>query len=242
MRAKKTLIAAAVSTVIFSYLFQAGICFGKTAKPVPSYKIIHSQMKTLVDLSTIRPGVTFSEALDILRKSVNPQLNLIIFWRHLRESSSIDTDTPVYLDGIGEVPAGKALQLLLASVSNELTQLDYVIDGGVVIVGLKESIRRRKMTLRVYDSGFLTASPADFTFELELGRNHGRSGASSRATGTGRSTRTRSKKSNPSRSRSRRNSRRTTNRTTRQSLASNSHRAYQLVEIIKTSVDPQSWY
>ena len=246
MRTKKTLIAAAVSIFLLLHAFQAGICFGKTANPVPSYKIIHSQMKTLVDLSTITPGVTFAEALDILRTSVNPKLNLIIFWRHLRESSSIDTDTPVYLDAIGQVTVAKAIEILLASVSDQLTQLDYVIDGGVVIVGPKQSIRRRKMTLRIYNSSFLTAAPADFTFEM--GRNQGRSRNSSISKGTRRSTRTNSRTNRfnrtnrTNRSRPRRNSRRTTTKTNHQTLASNYHRADQLVQIIKTSIDPQSWY
>jgi hypothetical protein len=113
-------------------------------------------------LSALTPDMTFGEAIDILRHSVRPPLNIVVFWRDLEDNADVDKDTPVGIEGLPGITLKKHLQLILASVSTMGDgELSYVIEDGIIKIATKDSLPK-VMSTRVYDITDLTASPARY--------------------------------------------------------------------------------
>jgi len=110
----------------------------------------------------------FSEAIDILRNSTDPPLKIVVLWRDLSENADVEKDTPIYIDGVSGIPLRTSLKLLLRAVSSGPAKLDYVVEGGIIIVGTKDSLPA-KMVVRIYDISYLAARPATFGFNFGTG-------------------------------------------------------------------------
>jgi len=119
------------------------------------------QSRKTIDLSALTPETPFAEAIDILRNSTKPPLNIIVFWRDLEENSDVDRHTPIGLDGISGVSLGKNLELMLMSVSADPKSLGYVVENGVIIIATKDSLPIKR-TARVYDVTDLVGRPANY--------------------------------------------------------------------------------
>ncbi len=111
----------------------------------------------------------FGEAIDILRYSTNPPLNIVVLWRNLSEKADIDKTTPIGMDGVSGIPLGKHLELLLLSVSaGSSAKLGYVVDKGLIIIATTESLPKKVQT-RVYDITDLVAEPANYSWRNMMG-------------------------------------------------------------------------
>ena len=86
----------------------------------------------------------------------------------MRENAFVEQDTPICIDGVSGIPLRTGLKILLRSVSSGLAELDYVIEGGIIIIGTKDSLPA-KMVVRVYDVSYLVARPAAFGFNFGAG-------------------------------------------------------------------------
>jgi|GEM_PF-3260726 len=111
---------------------------------------VSRQLEQVVDLSVLRPDMTFAEALGHLKNSVEPPLVIVVLWRDVEDNADVHRITPINMDPISAVQLGAALELLLRSVSGREAELDYVVNDGVIVIATKESLRR-KMETRVYD-------------------------------------------------------------------------------------------
>ncbi len=127
-----------------------------------------TQPKQTVDLSALTFDMPFSEAIDILRNSTDPPLKIVVLWRDLSENADVEKDTPIYIDGVSGIPLRKGLEILLRAVSSGPAKLDYVVEGGIIIVGTKDSLPA-KMVVRIYDISYLAARPATFGFNFGTG-------------------------------------------------------------------------
>ena len=114
------------------------------------------------DPSSFKPDMPFSEAIDILRNSTVPPLNIAVLWKDLQENADIHRETPIGMDGLSKVPLSTHLKILLMSVSaGGLERLGYVVDDGVVIIATQSSLPRKTVT-RIYDVSDLVAEPANY--------------------------------------------------------------------------------
>jgi len=123
------------------------------AAAAPPRKIavsLDKQLEAPVDFSHWTRDTTFGQAIDDVKSSVDPPLRLIVLWKDLYESAAIDQDTAIGMDGVSGVPLGVALKSLLMAVAGSPGQLGYIIDGGVITVATKDSLREKWQT-RVYD-------------------------------------------------------------------------------------------
>ena len=111
---------------------------------------VSRQLEQVVELSVLRPDMTFAEALGHLKNSVKPPLVIVVLWRDVEVNADVHRITPINMDPISAVQLGAALELLLRSVSGREAELDYVVDDGVIVIATKESLPR-KMETRVYD-------------------------------------------------------------------------------------------
>ncbi|MHC4187241.1 MAG: hypothetical protein ACYSRQ_03520 [Planctomycetota bacterium] len=110
--------------------------------------------------SSVTADTSFGEAIDILRNSTKPPLQIVVMWRDLQENADIYKDTPVGIEGISGIKVGTALRLMLQSISaRSFTKVDYIVREGIIVIGTDATIGKRKMVTRVYDISYLT-SPA----------------------------------------------------------------------------------
>ena len=123
--------------------------------------------------SSFTPDMTFEEAINILRNSTVPKLNIAVLWKDLEENADIYRDTPIGIDGVSKVPLRTHLKLLLMSLSaGSAEKLGYVVDDGVIIIATQGSLPK-KMITRVYDITDLVSAPANFRLMPGLGMPFG---------------------------------------------------------------------
>ncbi|MEJ2701427.1 MAG: hypothetical protein P8Z79_03190 [Sedimentisphaerales bacterium] len=114
--------------------------------------------------SSFRPDMPFAEAIDILRHSTKPPLNIAVLWKDLEENADIYRDTTIGIDGLSGISLRMHLKLLLMGVSaGSPAELGYTVDGGVIVIATKESLPI-KMKTRIYYVADLTAPPANYFF------------------------------------------------------------------------------
>jgi len=144
---------------------------GQTSKPAT-----RQARRNVADPSSFTPNMPFSEAVDILRHSTIPPLNIAVIWRDLEKNADIYRDTPIGMDGLSKVPLRTHLKLLLASVSGgSVEKLGYVVDEGVIIIATQGSLPKRMKT-RVYDITDLVSEPANYRFMPGFGMPFGLGG------------------------------------------------------------------
>jgi hypothetical protein len=116
-----------------------------------------------VSPSNFTPDMPFIDAINILRNTTIPHLNIIVLWKNL-EAADIYRDTPIGIDGASGVPLRTHLKLLLMSLSAGSTEkLGYVVDGGAIIIST-ESTLPKKMRTQIYDITDLVGTPAGAGF------------------------------------------------------------------------------
>jgi len=116
---------------------------------------IRTLLGQAIDLSVFRSEMSFEEALNILQGSTNPPIPLMVLWREIQNNAYIDKTTSIGMDGRGKTTIARALQLLLLSMDEGGSKLQYVADGGVVTIAtIEQNIAPTE--LRVYDVSELT--------------------------------------------------------------------------------------
>ncbi|MHC4334421.1 MAG: DUF4943 family protein, partial [Planctomycetota bacterium] len=111
---------------------------------------VRRQLQRVVDLSQWGPEMPFADALEQLKNSVEPPLNMVVLWRDLQENAAIDRTTPINMEGVSGVYLGTALRLLLRSVSASGAEIDFVIKDGIIVIATIEALPNTLET-RVYD-------------------------------------------------------------------------------------------
>jgi hypothetical protein len=106
----------------------------------PADKVVFEQFEQIIDLSGFNPEMSFADALEILKTSVKPPLNIVVLWRDLIENAEVDQTTPINMDPVSSVPLGTALHLLLKSLYAGIAELGYVVEGGVITITTVDSL------------------------------------------------------------------------------------------------------
>lgn len=183
---------AAEHTKIRSALIAVGKAERKDIIEKPPEADIRSRLAQVVDLSSLTKDTPFREALEILRNSVEPPLELVVFWADLWENAYISPDTPINMQFLGAMQLRRALELLLKHSSIRLSEVGFVVEDGFIAIATKEFLHR-KLLLNVTGIADLIGAPAGFSFEMDVGdisqggtgggggrRSTGRAGAATR--------------------------------------------------------------
>jgi len=129
--------------------------------PKTTYKPLR---RKTTDPSTLKPEMPFSEAINILRNSTVPPLNIVVLWKDLQENAGVDRETPIGTDGLSGVPLRTHLKVLLMSISaGGYEKVGYAVDEGVIIISTQSSLPRKRVT-RIYDVSDLVSEPANYRF------------------------------------------------------------------------------
>ncbi len=124
--------------------------FSKAIDKSESDLAVYEQLDQFVDLSGLKLETTFSEAIDIMKNSVSPPLNVVVLWQDLLDNANIKRDTQINMDGLSRVRLETGLDILLHSLSTIDFELGYVVKDGVVTIGTVEALPGNLET-RVYD-------------------------------------------------------------------------------------------
>ncbi|MEN6309181.1 MAG: hypothetical protein ABFD91_15650 [Anaerohalosphaeraceae bacterium] len=157
----------------------------------PSRPVVHLQQikvgdlfKKPVDLRAITPQTTFSEAIDILSRAIEPRLPLIVLWKDLELNTNIQQDTEVGISGLTTIPLGYALELILRSAAGSGPKPLIVIEGGVLTLGSQSTLRKQSQN-KVYSIQDLM-NPQNLDLEYGSSNGYGNSGLGLGDMGTGR--------------------------------------------------------
>jgi len=122
--------------------------------------VVRSGPANLMDPSTFTPQMPLSEAVEILRNSTFPPLNIVVLWKDLEENADINPETPIGIDGVSGVSLSRHLKSLLDGVSGGSPErLGYVVDDGVIVISTLGTLPKRMVT-RVYDVTDLVGQPS----------------------------------------------------------------------------------
>ncbi len=114
-------------------------------------------------LASLTPQTPLSDAVDLLRNSTTPPLNIIVLWKPLGEAG-IYRDTPIGIDGCAGLRAKQYLEALVLSLSaGASTRLGYTVDKGVITLATTDALPAPKPRVRVYDISDLVAPPARYS-------------------------------------------------------------------------------
>ena len=182
---------------------------------------VYKQMDEVIDLSELTPEMPLSEAMEIVKNSVDPPLKIFVNWRDLYDNADIDQTTPINMDEISSVPLRAALKLLLEAVSGGFAELGHTIEDGVITIATVDSLPSEMETL-VYDVTDLIGSPADFYEQSPTGGGSSMGGGS---IGGGFSSDSGNRQ-----------------RTPEQMRAEALQRALDLITLIQNTINPESWY
>ena len=116
----------------------------------PVNEALYAQLEEIVDLSNLEPQTSFSDVIEMLENSVAPPLQIQPNWKDLLEMAEVEPTTPAGMGPLHSVKVRKALEILLAGVTSEFTELNYVVDEGVILVATKDTLPD-KMETRVYE-------------------------------------------------------------------------------------------
>jgi type II secretory pathway component GspD/PulD (secretin)/tetratricopeptide (TPR) repeat protein len=100
----------------------------------------------------------FENVVEYLRNVTG--VNIFVNWRAL-EDAGIERGAPVTLQ-LANVPADKALSLILDQVGGDLVKLGYNIDDGVLTISTRENLSKNTI-IRTYDIRDLLVVPPTFT-------------------------------------------------------------------------------
>ena len=122
----------------------------------PRDAAVYKQLGRTVNLSAWTIDTPFSEAIEFLRNSVEPDLKIIVLWSQLESEAFVGPDTPIYLDDIPAMPLARGLEFLLMSVSQPGVRLNYHVEYGTIIIATKDYLRERRLVTQVYNVSELT--------------------------------------------------------------------------------------
>ena len=121
---------------------------------------VFKQLETVVDLSDLRPEMSFEEVLDRIKTKVDPPLQIKPNWNDLADNADIDRTTTAEMDPLTSVKIKTALNVLLAGLSvTDIAELSYIVDEGIILVATEDTLPS-KMVNRVYDITDLVGQPA----------------------------------------------------------------------------------
>jgi len=138
----------------------------------PASASIEKQLEQVVNLPGLSPEMPLREAINLIKNSVSPPLDIVVQWGDLYNNASIDQTTPINMDPLTNVPVHTALDLLLRSVSGGIARLGYVVQDGVVSVATQQSLPTN-MPIRLYDVTVILGRPADYYVSSSTGGGQG---------------------------------------------------------------------
>jgi len=96
---------------------------------------IRKQLEMEVDLSALSGQPPLATAFEILRKSVEPPLNIVVLWKDVQTNLSVDPASPISIEGSPKIRLGTALDLLVKGLYNGSAKPMWRIQDDAIVIG-----------------------------------------------------------------------------------------------------------
>ena len=103
-------------------------------------RAVYELFEREIDLSGLSPDMSFEEVIKIIENSVEPPLQIQPNWRDLAETAEITQSTPCEMDPLTNVKVRTVLEVLLAGLSSDFADLDYIVNDGTIIIATTEAL------------------------------------------------------------------------------------------------------
>lgn len=97
------------------------------------------KLQTIISLDDWSQEMCLTDAVDMLRNSVDPPLNIAVMWKDLLDNCDLDPMTAIDIDPLQNIQLGTALRLLIQAVGAGYG-LDYAIVDGVVTIATRSTL------------------------------------------------------------------------------------------------------
>lgn len=113
---------------------------GAAEEASPATMRIRKQLDTEVDLSVWTRQTEIATAVEILRKSVDPPLNIIVLWRDVESNLSVTPASPINIDGAPRIRLGTALDLLVKGFYDASATAMWRIRDDTIVIGTRATL------------------------------------------------------------------------------------------------------
>ena len=98
---------------------------------------VRRQLESLVDLSQLTSATPFATAIEMLRKSVEPPLNIVVLWRDMMSNAHAEPSSPINIEGSPKIRLATALDLLVKGFDAgvDTTKPIWRIKGDAIVIG-----------------------------------------------------------------------------------------------------------
>jgi hypothetical protein len=112
---------------------EAGLA--EAAEDSPAVRQVREQLDTIVDVSALQPQTPLAQAVEVLRKSVNPPLNIVVLWRDMLANAHVEPASPINLEGSETTRLATALDLLVKGLSARDARPMWKIQDDTIVIG-----------------------------------------------------------------------------------------------------------
>jgi hypothetical protein len=106
----------------------------------PATEKIRWQLDKTVDLSSLNPQMPLAEAVETLRKSVEPPLNIVVLWTDLMDNLAVEPTTPIHIGGMANVKLGTALDLLVRGMPSVNAKPMWRVKDDAIVIATAASL------------------------------------------------------------------------------------------------------
>jgi hypothetical protein len=117
------------------YQFVESRLDSRTGAIPPATTEIRKQLDMQVDLSQLSPQAPLATAIEILRKSVDPPLNIVVLWKDVQTNLSVGPASPSDYEGSPRIRLGTALDLLVKGLYDGHTTAMWRIKDDTIVIG-----------------------------------------------------------------------------------------------------------
>lgn len=96
---------------------------------------IRKQLDMYVDLSALNRQTPLQKAIEVLSKSVDPPLNIVVLWKDVQTNLSVEPTSPANVDGSPKIRLGTALDLLVKGLYDGSAAPMWRIKDDTIVIG-----------------------------------------------------------------------------------------------------------
>jgi hypothetical protein len=117
------------------YQFVESRLDGTTGAIPPATLRIRQQLDMEVDLSQLSPQTPLAAAIEILRKSVEPPVNIVVLWKDVETNLFVQPSSPANFEGSPRTRLGTALDLLVKGLYDGSAKPMWKIRDDTIVIG-----------------------------------------------------------------------------------------------------------
>jgi hypothetical protein len=96
---------------------------------------VRRRLDTMVDLSALNPQMPLNDAVELLKKSVDPPLNIVVLWKDVETNLLVQPSSPANLEGSPRTKLRTALDLLVKGLYDGSAKPMWKIRDDTIVIG-----------------------------------------------------------------------------------------------------------